>query len=233
MSCRTFFFSKKMACSSSMSAFMASASNSIIKSTVFFLPCLKVSIFHSASAALDLSLNVVLNSFTNSSQSWVLLSSSNSLSFFCEYIPATFPLRRAKTAVILSSVPLTLLLLRNSLIPLHQSSNLDQSPSNYPRSGTILFGNPAWAFSLAVVAPGAGVPDISVSVCLCSSVETSSLICRDLSCSDNASTSSILLELVLSFRQITLSRFVRRSVLLHLFLQGELVNTLPNVTTLS
>ena len=135
--------------------------------------------------------------------------------------------------MILSSVPLTLLLLRNSLIPLHQSSNLDQSPLNYPGSSTILFGNPAWTFSLAVVAPGAGVPDISVSVCSYSSVEASSLICRDPSRSDNASMSSVLLELVLSSRQITLSHFVRRSVLLHLFLQGELIDALPHVTTLS
>ena len=205
-----------MACSSSVSAFVASASNSIMKSAVFFLPCLKVSIFYSASAALDLSLNVALNSFTNSSQSWVSLSSSNSSSFFCAYIPAIPPLRRANIAVILSSIPLTLLLLRNNLIPLHQSSNLDRSPSNHPGSGTILFGNPAWTFSLAAVAPGAGVPDISVSVCSYSSVEASSSICRDPSRSDNASMSSVLFELVLSFQQITLSRFIRRFVLLHL-----------------
>ena len=197
-----------MACSSSVSAFVASASNSIMKSAVFLLPCLKVSIFHSASAALDLSLNVVLNSFTNSSQSWVSLSSSNSSSFFCAYIPATPPLRRAKIAVILSSVPLTLLLLRNSLIPLHQSSNFVRSPSNHPESGTMFFGNPAWMFSLATAAPGAGVPDISVSVGLYSSVEAPSLICRDPNRSDNASISSVLLELVLSSRQLTLSCFV-------------------------
>ena len=123
MSCRMFFFNKKMACSLSVSAFMANASNLMMKSAVFRFPCLNVSIFHSASAALDLLLNVVLISFTNSSQSWVSLSSFSSLSFFCVYIPATPPLRQARIAVILSSVLLTLLLLRNSLIPLHQSSN--------------------------------------------------------------------------------------------------------------
>ena len=58
-----------MVCSLSVLAFMASASNSIMKLAVFFFPCLKVSIFHSASAALDLSLNVVLISLTKSSQS--------------------------------------------------------------------------------------------------------------------------------------------------------------------
>ena len=100
--------------------------------------------------------------------------------------------------MILSSVPLTLLLLRNSLIPLHQSSNFVQSPSNYPGSGTIFFGNPAWTFSLATAAPGAGVPDISMSVGSYLSVEASLLICKDPSLSDNASISFVLLELVLS-----------------------------------
>ena len=83
MSCHTFFFNKKMACSSSVSAFIANASNSMMKSAVFCFPCLNVSIFHSASAALDLLLNIVLISFTNSSQSWVSLSLSSLLSFFC------------------------------------------------------------------------------------------------------------------------------------------------------
>ena len=222
-----------MACSSSVSAFVANASNSIMKSTVFHLPCLKVSIFHSASAALDLSLNVVLNSFINSSQSWVLLSLSNSSSFFCAYIPATPPLRQARIAVILSSVPLTLLLLRNSLIPLHQSSNFDWSPSNYPGSGTILFGNSADMFPPISTAMGAGAVNISVSVCSYSSVEFPSSICKDPSRTDNASMLFVLLELVLSSWQITLSRFVCRSCSTAPLLQGELVDTLPNVTTLS
>ena len=82
ISCHMFFFNKKMACSLSVSAFMASASNSMIKSAVFCFPCLNVSIFHSMSAALVLSLNVVLISFTKSSQSWVPNSSSSLSSFF-------------------------------------------------------------------------------------------------------------------------------------------------------
>ena len=96
---------------------------------------------------------------------------------------------------------------------------------------------------LATTAPGAGVPDISVSVGSYLSVEASSLICRDPSHSDNASILSVLLELVLSScslyyicfisRQITLSRFVRRFCPTAPLLQGELVDALPNVTTLS
>ena len=35
---------------------------------------------------------------------------------------------------------MTLLLLRNNWISLHQSSNFIQSPSSHPRSGTIFFG---------------------------------------------------------------------------------------------
>jgi len=142
MSCHTFFFNKKTACSSSVSAFMANASNLMMKSAVFHFPCLNISIFHLASTALDLLLNVVLSSFTKSSQSWVPSSSSSSSSFFCVYIPATPPLRQARIAVILSSVSRTLLLLRNNRIFLHQSSNFVQSPSNHPGSGTIFFGSP-------------------------------------------------------------------------------------------
>ena len=129
--------------------------------------------------------------------------------------------------MILSSVPLTLLLLTNNLIPLHQSSNFDQSPSNYPGSGTMFFGNPAWTFLLTATATGAGATDISVSVGLYLSVETSSLIYKDPSHSDNASILFVLLELVLASRslhymcfvsqQVMLSRFVGRFVLLHLF----------------
>ena len=57
-------------------------------------------------------------------------------------------LSQANTIVILSSVTTTLLLLRNSYIPLHQSLNFVQSPSNHPGSGTMLFGVLAYIFSL-------------------------------------------------------------------------------------
>ena len=71
ISCQTFFFNRKMAYSSSVSTFIASASNSIMKLAVFFFSCLKDSILHSASAAFVLSLNVVLISLTKSSQFWI------------------------------------------------------------------------------------------------------------------------------------------------------------------
>ena len=124
ISCRTFFFSKNIACSSFVSAFIAKASNSIMKSTVFRFSCLKDFIFYLISTVFVLSLNVVLISLTNSSQSWVFSSLSSSLSFFCAYIPAIPPLRHARITVILLSVSITLLLLRNNFIPLHYVTTL-------------------------------------------------------------------------------------------------------------
>ena len=109
-------------------------------------------------------------------------------------MPATPPLRWARIAVILLSVFMTLLLLRNSLIPLHQSSNFVQSLSNHPGSSTMFFGIPACTFSL--IAAGAGATDISVSICSYS-LEVSSVICKDSSHSDNVLILFILLELVL------------------------------------
>ena len=97
--------------------------------------------------------------------------------------------------MILSSVSITLLLLRNNLISLYQSLNFIRSPSNHPESGTIFLGNPAYTFSWPVTAISAGAVDISVSVCLLS-VEASSVILRDSSYSDNASILFILLELI-------------------------------------
>ena len=89
----TFFFNRNITCNSSILAFMASASNSIMKSAVFYFFCLKDSILHSASAAFILSLKVILISFTKLFQSWMPSSSSNLSSFFCAYIPATLPLK--------------------------------------------------------------------------------------------------------------------------------------------
>ena len=96
--------------------------------------------------------------------------------------------------MILLSVSMTLLLLRNSLIPLYQSSNFIQLPSNHPGSGTMFFGILAYMFSLLIA--GAGAVDISVSICLYL-LEASSVICRDPSRSDNVLISFVLLELVL------------------------------------
>jgi len=123
MSCYTFFFSKNIVCRSSVSVFIAKALNSIMKSTVFCFPCLKYFIFHSVSTTFVLSLNVILISLTNLFQSWVSSFLSSSLSFLYMYMSATPPLRYTRIAVILSSVSMTLLPLRNNLISLHQSSN--------------------------------------------------------------------------------------------------------------
>ena len=171
---------------------MANVSNSIMKFTVFFFPCLKDSIFHSVSATFVLSLNIVLISLMKSSQSWIPSSSSSSLSFLYVYMPTTPSLRWARIAVILLLVSMTLLLLRNSLIPLYQSSNFVWSLSNHSGSSTILLGITAYMFLLFIACTGAS--NISVSVC---SFKVSSVICRDPSLSNNAFISFVLLELIL------------------------------------
>ena len=156
-----FFFSKNIVWSLSVSAFIVKTSNLIMNSAMFCFPCLNVSIFHLASAAFVLSLNIVLIFFMKSSQSWVLSSLSNSLSFCCVYMSTTFPLRWARIAVILLSVSMTLLFLRNNYIPFHQSSNFVQSLSNHPRSGTMLFGIIAYIFLFLFTSAS----DISLSIC--------------------------------------------------------------------
>ena len=189
------FFNRKMAYSLSMSAFIAKALNSIIKSTIFFFPCLKDSILHSASATFVLSLNVIFSSLMNSSQSCVSNSSSSSLSFFYVYIPATPSLRYARITVILSLVSMTLLLLRNNHIPLYQFSNFVWFLSNHPRSKTILFGIIACVLSFIVT--GTGATDISLSdhSYVCS--KASFIICKDPSFSNSVSILSVCLKLVL------------------------------------
>ena len=192
-----------------------------MKSVVFHFSCLKDSIFHLAFAAFILSLKVVLISFTKLSQSWVPSSSSSSSSFFYTYISAISSLRQASITVILSPVSITLLLLRYNCIPLYQSLNLVWSLSNHPKSGTILFGMTACTFSFIA---GTGTADISISVCLYS-LEASSVICKDLSHSDNASILFVLLKLVLVLfcsmyyicfiQQITLPSFIYGFYLLH------------------
>ena len=112
--------------------------------------------------------------------------------------------------MILSSVLLTLLLLRNNLIPLHQSSNFVQSPSNHPGSRTMLLGIPANSFTTGATA---GAVDISVSICSLL-VEASWLICKDPSHSDNASISFVLLELVLASHSLYYMCFVSQQVTL-------------------
>ena len=203
--CLMFFFNRNIMCNLSISAFMASASNSIMKLAVFHFPCLKDSILYLASAAFVLSLKVILISFMKSSQFWVSSSLSSSLSFFYAYITAIPPLRQARITVILLSVSITLLLLRYNCIPLHQSSNFVQFPSNHPGSGTMLFSMTACMFLFVADASAA---DISISVCLYS-LEAFSVICRDSSHYDNVSILFILLELVLVlFRSMYYTYFI-------------------------
>ena len=152
-----------MICSLFISAFMANASNLIMKSTVFYFSYLKDSILYSVSAIFILLLNVVLISLMKSFQSWVPNSLSSSSSFFYVYMPATPLLRWAKIAVILLSVSITLLLLKNNCISLYQSLNFVWSLSNYPGSSTIFFGIPAYMFSLITTEASAGTTDISMS----------------------------------------------------------------------
>jgi len=114
--CHTFFFSKNIAYSLSVSAFIAKISNLIMKSAMFHFPCLKDFIFYSAFAVFILLLNVILISLINLFQSWVSSSSFSLSSFLYTYMPTTLPLRHARIVMILSLVSRTLLLLRNNHI---------------------------------------------------------------------------------------------------------------------
>ena len=195
MSCYTFFFNRKIAYNSSVFAFIAKALNSIMKSAVFFFPCLKNSILHLTSTAFVLSLNVVLSSLTNSSQSQVSNSSSSPSTFFCIYIPTTSFLRYIRITVILSLVSMTLLLLKNNCISFHQFSNFIQSLLNHSGFGTIFFG--ITACTLLFVVTGTGALDISLSDCLYVSSKALFIICKNLNFSNSASISSVHLELIL------------------------------------
>ena len=95
--------------------------------------------------------------------------------------------------MILSLVSVTLLLLRNNLISLHQPLNFVQSPSNHPGSGTISFGISACMFSLVATS----AVDSVISVHLYSLEASSSEIFKDPNLSDNVSISFILLEPIL------------------------------------
>ena len=147
ISAQTFFLSKNIVCRSFLSAFMARALNSIIKSAMFFFLCLNILIFHSTSATFVLLLNIFLSSYTKSSQSWVPVSLSSSSSFFWIYMPATSSLRWARIAVILLLVFIILLLLKNNYISFHQFLNFILSPSNHSGSRTMLLGILSYMFS--------------------------------------------------------------------------------------
>ena len=85
--------------------------------------------------------------------------------------------------MILLLVFITLLLLKNNLIPLHQSLNFVLSLSNYPGSETIFLGILACSLFFCV---GTGAVDIlfMYSVVL---FEALFVVCKDLSYSDNTS----------------------------------------------
>ena len=123
--------------------------------------------------------------------------------------------------VILSSAVTTLLLLRNSWIPLHQSLNLVLSLSNYPGSGTMFFVS---LFSLYIT--GTDIVDISSVSGVTGSVlwfdSLSLVILNNPSISFNASIASVLCSTVL-----TVCDFFTIP-----FLQGEPDDTLLNIITL-
>ena len=110
-------------------------------------------------------------------------------------MPTTPSLRCARIAVILSLVSITLLLLRNNCIPLHQFSNFVLSLLNHSRSRTILLG--VTAYTLLFIVAGAISIDISLSIYLFVLLEVLFMICKDPSLLDSAFILSICLELVL------------------------------------
>ena len=138
----------------SVSVFMANTLNSIIRSMMCLFFCLNDSIFHSASTTLLLLLYAILTFLMKLFQFWTS-SSFIWLIFFYVQIHATLSLSWANTMVILSSVAITLLLLRNNQILFHQSSNFVWSLSNYSRFKTMLFGITAYAILLYTTNIGA------------------------------------------------------------------------------
>ena len=103
-------------------------------------------------------------------------------------------LKHARIAMILSLVSMTLLLLRNNYISLHQSSNFVQSLSNHSGSRTILLGTVTYIFLFI----SANATDISLFDHLFVSSEALFVIFNDPNLSDSASISFVLYELVLS-----------------------------------
>src|SRR5215471_3407588 len=136
MSGCTFFFNKKIAWVSSHFALSLSTANSIMKSAMCFLPCLKVSILHSASAVWDRSSKSLVIAFSKISHPMGSSSLITRGSHFVANWPAVPPLKRARTAVALFTAVSILLNFMYNCIFLHQSSHLDLVPSKYPGSGT-------------------------------------------------------------------------------------------------
>jgi len=99
-----------------------------------------------------------------------------------------------------------LLLLRNNLIHLHQSSNFVQSLLNHPKFEIILLGITACPFLFA--GASASATDISLSDYLYISSKALFIIFKDPKLSDNASISFILYELVLSSCELCHTCFI-------------------------
>jgi len=97
-------------------------------------------------------------------------------------MPAIPPLSQVRIVVILLSVLITLLFLRNNLISLHQSLNFVLFPLNHPGSGIILFSIPACLFYTVLDADDT---DILSMYSVVSSKMSSLVIFNDLNLSDN------------------------------------------------
>ena len=114
-------------------------------------------------------------------------------------------LNQTNIAVILSSVVITLLLLRNRQISLYQFSNFILFLSNYLRSRTILFSITAcavlWYFAGAINI-SSDVSDVASSVVLFLFNMYSLVILNDLSISSSTSISSGLYLAILSVHSL-------------------------------
>ena len=97
--------------------------------------------------------------------------------------------------MILSLVSITLLLLRNNHISLHQSLNFVLFSLNHSESGTMFLD--ITACSLLFIVTSASAADISLFNCLYIPSKALFVICKDPSLSNSVSISSIYLELVL------------------------------------
>jgi len=94
-------------------------------------------------------------------------------------------LRQVRIAVILSSIVVTLLLLRNNQIPFHQSLNFVLFLLNYSGSRTMLLDITVYSLYTASASAINILSILSISVV--SSEVFSSVILNDPSCSDNTS----------------------------------------------
>ena len=188
----------------SVSAFMANASNLIMNLAICFLLYLNGSIFHSVSAILLLSLNIILISLTNFSQSQIFSSSFIQSNFFQAQIPIIPPLRQIRIAVILLSIVVTLLLLRNNCILLYQSLNFVQSLLNYSRSKTILLDMTI----CLLYTTEAGAIDIMSTISIVLSEVSSLIIFNDSNYSNNISYCFLNIDLFCCLQTISQVSFV-------------------------